>query len=135
MHLVGDFNHHELRTYAKGRVNHMIYELRRYRLTTPPMAEHFNAHMSKMVPLFDEHDLSLVGAWDAVIGSDLPFHTYLLRWRDLGHREAAWASFYADPRFDAARDQMNERAGQTVVRSHDITILRPGTYSPLDRET
>jgi hypothetical protein len=132
---VGDFNDHELRTYAKGRVTHMIYELRRYYLSTPPMAEHFNAHMSNMVPLFDEHDLSLVGAWDAVIGSDLPFHTYLLRWRDLGHREAAWASFYADERFDAARDEMNERAGQTVVRSHDITILRPGTYSPLDRET
>jgi len=97
------------------------------------MAAHFNAHMEKMLPLFKHHDLSLVGAWDGVIGASLPFHTYLLRWRDLAHREAAWSDFYADPRFDAARDEMNAQAGQTVVVSHDISILKSATYSPLDR--
>ena len=127
LHLVGDFNDHELRTYAKGRVTPMIYELRRYHLTTPPMAEHFNAHMSKMVPLFDEHDLSLVGAWDAVIGSDLPFHTYLLRWHDLGHREAAWASFYADQRFDVSA-RRDERAGRADGRA------QPRHHNPAARD-
>jgi hypothetical protein len=110
----------------------VIYELRRYQLNTPPMAAHFNAHMETMVPLFDDHGLSLVGAWDAVIGASLPFHTYMLRWPDLAHRESGWAEFYADPRFDAARDAMNARAGQTVVLSHDITILNPASYSPLE---
>ena len=111
----------------------MLYELRRYQLATPPMAELFNDHMARMTDLFAEHDLSLVGSWDSVIASEMPFHLYMLRWRDLAHREAAWASFYADRRFDEARDHMNERAGQTVVRHHDVSILRPGSYSPLDR--
>jgi hypothetical protein len=111
----------------------MIYELRRYQLTSPPMAQHFNDHMSTMLELFDEHDLSVVGSWDAVIGTSLPYHLYMLRWRDLGHRERSWASFYEDERFWVARERMNERAGGTVVSSHDIAILKPGSYSPLDR--
>jgi hypothetical protein len=66
----------------------MIYELRRYQLSSPPMTDHFNDHMSNMVGMFGEHDMSLVGAWDALIGTSLPFHTYMLRWRDLAHRES-----------------------------------------------
>lgn len=110
----------------------MIYELRRYHLTSPPMTEHFNDHMGRMMDLFDVHDLSVVGSWDAVIGSALPHHLYMLRWRDLAHRESSWASFYEDERFWSARDHMNQRAGGDVVRSHDITILRPGTYAQVD---
>lgn len=110
----------------------MIYELRRYQLASPPMTQHFNDHMSQMMELFETHDLSLVGSWDAVIGTSLPHHLYMLRWRDLAHRESAWASFYDDARFWEARDRMNERAGGDVVRSHDVSILKAGSYSPLD---
>lgn len=107
----------------------MIFELRRYQLTSPPMSAAFNEHMARMMPLFHEYGFTLIGAWDSVIAHDMPFHTYLLQWNDLGHREATWARFYADPRFDSARDAMNERAGGLVVRSHTVEILRAGGYS------
>jgi hypothetical protein len=113
----------------------VIFELRRYQLTSPPMAAPFNAHMATMMPLFHEYGFSLVGAWDSMIANDMPFHTYLLRWNDLAHRETAWAAFYADPRFDTARDAMNERAGGLVVRSHTVEILRAGTYSMSNSDT
>jgi hypothetical protein len=77
--------------YEQGRT--MIYELRRYNMTSLPMLDRFDQHMGRVAPIFRELGIETHGAWNYAVGDDLPAHTYMLRWRDLGEREAKWNGF------------------------------------------
>jgi hypothetical protein len=110
----------------------VIYELRRYQLTTHPgVREALNEHMVRMMPVFERHGIKMVGGWDSLIGGSLPFHAYILKWADLGDRMPAFDAFYADPEYQQSMVRMRDEAGQ-VGTEYDVSILRPAAYSPLD---
>ncbi|MBX6378534.1 MAG: NIPSNAP family protein [Clostridia bacterium] len=77
--------------------------------------------------LFQKHGIEVVGFWEAVVGQSNTLY-YMLRFRDAQHREEAWASFLADPEWQAAR-AASEANGPLVARIHN-SLLRPTAYSP-----
>jgi hypothetical protein len=101
----------------------MIHELRLYSVAQGRMADvhaRFNDHAPA---LFRKHRVELVGRWNAVAGPDAPRFVYLLAYRDYAHREAVWASFYADEEWSRIRRETN--AGQEMVERHDLFFLKP----------
>lgn len=110
----------------------MLHELRQYHLTSTPMMAHMHNRMETHIfPLFADHDMHVAGAWEKVIGSTMPSYVWMLRWRDMAHREEAFASFYADPRWVEARRITTEQAGGELLQSFDVSLLQPASYSPL----
>jgi hypothetical protein len=106
----------------------MIYELRQY-YAMPGKMPALNARFAEAtLPLFQKHEITVVGFWETVIGRSNVLH-YIVSFRDLAHREKAWASFGADPDWQRARMQ-SEEAGP-LVDHIESTILRPTNYSPL----
>lgn len=110
----------------------MIYEQRTYRLTTAPMMEHLHDRMEhRLLPMFEEFDIHAVGAWEVMIGPDLPRYTYLLEWRDLQHRQESFEAFYADGRWPEIRRESVERANDEIVASLASELWTPASYSPM----
>lgn len=110
----------------------MFYELRQYQLTSSPMMAHMHDRMENhIIPLFTEHDMHVAGAWEKVVGGGMPAYVWMLQWRDLAHRERAFANFYADERWLRARQLTTERAGGEMVKNIDVSLLQPAPYSPL----
>lgn len=110
----------------------MIYELRNYRVASTPMMQHLHDRMENhVIPLFAEHDMSVAGAFEVLLGSEMPRYVYLLEWRDLAHRDEAFGAFYADDRWREIRRVTTERAGGEMLRSLDAELLLPATYSPM----
>jgi hypothetical protein len=108
----------------------MIFELRRYNMTSLPMLDHFDQHMGRVAPVFKELGIETHGAWNYVVGEDLPAHTYMLKWNDLADRETKWKTFYDDPRWPELRARMLKEAGGEAVRSHSVAFLRRASYWP-----
>lgn len=101
----------------------MIYELRLYSVAPgrmPDVHTRFNDHFPA---LFRKHGVPLVGRWSAVAGPDAPRFVYLMAYRDYGHREAVWASFYADAEWWRIRAETN--AGHEMVERHDLFFMKP----------
>ena len=109
----------------------MMFELRTYRLKAGRLMAALHDQMEAILPLFREHGIELVGAWEVAVGVDLPAYMYLVRWPDLSRRETAWKAFYADKRWLEIRKQMAEKVGEDLLRSHDVMLLRSTDYSPL----
>lgn len=109
-----------------------IYELRTYHLQSTlmglPMHDRMEHHA---LPLLREHGADVVGVWETLVGADLPAHVILFRWRDLAHREEVLGTAYKDERFWEILRDTEARAGSQIVRSYDISLLSPATYSPL----
>lgn len=108
----------------------MVYhELRTYRLHSPRLMAHMHDRMAQhMVPLFHEHGIRPVGSWEMVVGREMATFFYMLEFDSLAHREAGFASFYADPRVREMTDATIERAGSEFVRDYDITWLQHADY-------
>lgn len=106
----------------------MIYEYRVYHVT-PGKLPTLNARFAEItVPLFKKHGMEVVGFWESVIGTSNTLH-YMLGFRDLAHREQAFASFAADPEWQKAREATEVDA--PLVQYITNTILRPTPYSPM----
>ncbi|NDZ18145.1 NIPSNAP family protein [Variovorax sp. WS11] len=106
----------------------MIYELRLYSVAPGRMADvhtRFNEHFPA---LFAKHGVDCVARWNAVAGPDAPRFVYLMAYRDYAHREAVWASFYADAQWWRIRAETN--AGHEMVERHDLFFLKPNAAWP-----
>ena len=109
-----------------------MYELRNYRVMSTPMMQHLHDRMENhVIPLFSEHDMNVAGAFEVMVGSDMPRYVYMLKWRDLAHRDESFGSFYADDRWREVRRITTEAAGGEMLRSFDADLLKPASYSPL----
>jgi hypothetical protein len=53
-----------------------------------------------------------------------------LGWETPDERQAAWASFHADPEWQAVRARTTQESGLLVARTHS-SILRPLPFSAL----
>ena len=106
----------------------MLYELRIYDTMPnrlPALNERFR---SITLDYFAKHDIEPVAFWTEVVGTSNRL-TYLLRWRDMAHREGAWTAFMTDP--DRLADfAVTEIDGPILKRARNI-LLSPTGYSPM----
>lgn len=107
----------------------MYHELRTYRVASPNKTRFLHDRMEKhMAPLFAEHGMRLVGAWEMAVGREMPTYLYLLAWRDLAERDACWDEFYADPRVAQMNDATYAAAGGDLFHDFDVALLKPAPY-------
>ena len=107
----------------------MIYELRVYTAMPgkmPALQARFRDHTTK---LFEKHGIKNVGYWTNMIGGKSDQLIYMLAYEDLGARQKSWASFGADPEWQAARNE-SEKDG-LLVHHVENSILNPTNFSPL----
>lgn len=108
----------------------MIYEYRIYeapsRFTVPTVAKVIEVNM----PLFAKHAMRVVGVWTTnTISENSNRVIYMVEFRDLAHREQAWASYFADP---AVAEITAEVIGDRTdwLRKVSNYILDPTSFSP-----
>lgn len=112
----------------------MIYELRQYTIDRGRIADNHERMRVHNPPLLERHGIDVVGRWSVLAGPVTPMFCYLMEWRDFTQREAAWASFYADP--DWAKVRTGTNGGFEMVEANDTSFLRPnpifaGSSDPL----
>ena len=106
-----------------------IHELRTYRLASGPMMRHMHDRMREhMMPLFAEHGMTVAGAWETLVGREMPCFHYMLEFDSVGDRQDKFDAFYADPRVEQMRSATVARAGGEFLRDYDIALLRPAPY-------
>lgn len=101
-----------------------FYELRLYQMVPGRMPAFHDLMQGAALPLFARHGIGRpLGIWEGQTGPLSPLYAYIIRWRSLDARMAAWKSFYADPDWGSAVAQ-SYKGRPRVERSH-IFILRP----------
>jgi len=79
--------------------------------------------------LFEKHGMKNVGYWTNMIGGRTDQLVYLLAYDDLAARQAAWASFAADPEWREI--VAASEADGLIVHHIENRILAPTDFSPL----
>lgn len=105
----------------------MIHELRIYTCLPgrmPALLKRFEEHT---IRIWTRHGFQQAGFWTTVIGPSNNDLTYLLAWESLAAREAAWASFSADPEWIAARNA--SEADGPILSNVESRILKPTAFS------
>ncbi len=106
-----------------------IFELRRYESHSDPAAirkiEMFNDRGGE-IAIFRKTGLTPVFFGETVIGPHMPNLTYMLAFPDMAARDAAWATFQADPEW---RELARDPYFADTVSSITDEILRPTGYS------
>lgn len=78
-------------------------------------------------PDFQRHGFSLLGPWEAILGTTNTLH-YLLQWDDASERARGWAAFHGDPDHQRRRAKYFA-AGEPMLRTH-VQLWKP--LSPPD---
>lgn len=104
----------------------MYHELRTLRLKSPRLMQSMSDRLEhRMIPLFRAHSIRAIGAWETVVGRDMPTFTFMLEWDDLAHRERSFGAFYADPEVDRMLDETIRAAGTEFLRDFDVALCKP----------
>jgi hypothetical protein len=106
----------------------LIYEWRVYKVAPGKMARLHARFRDHTTALFKKHGMTVIGYWTAEVGPGSRLY-YLLAYENLAAREAAWASFSADPEWRRVFAE-SEADGPLVVEIENM-LLRPTPYSPL----
>lgn len=107
----------------------MIYEHRTYTVLPGKMDALQARFRDHTVRLFKKHDMKVVGYFTPVIAKANNIFIFILEFRDLAHREAAWAAFGADPEWQKAFADSHKDG--VIVESVENMILAPTDFSPL----
>jgi len=100
------------------------YELRLYHCTPGRLNDMHHRMGWELPPLFERHGVvQPLAYWDGFAGFGAPLYAYMLRWRSLDERFAAFNGFYADPDWARQRDASN--VGEHMIDRLDLMILRP----------
>jgi hypothetical protein len=112
-----------------GTATPRIFELRTYESHSDPAALNklamFNAGE---VPIFRRTGLTPVFFGETVVGAKMPSLTYMLTFRDMAARDAAWAAFGQDPAWKTLSGDPQYKENVSAIS--DI-ILRPTPYSQI----
>ncbi|ESR26846.1 NIPSNAP family protein [Lutibaculum baratangense] len=98
----------------------MIYEMRVYEHAEGRADAVRDRFASEVAPRFPKHKIDLVGAF---IDRDTQRLTYITRFADEDARKAAWASFGADPEWQAVK-KASEADGPLVLKQ-EARVLAP----------
>jgi hypothetical protein len=104
----------------------MLYELRTY-IASPGCMDKLQHRFAKhTLGLFARHGIEAVGFWTV---PEKPNRlVYLLRFRDKGHFDDAWASFRADA--DWAKVKAESERDGVLVADIDSQVMHATEYSP-----
>jgi len=106
----------------------MIHELRIYRThpgRMPALLRRFRDHT---VALFEKHGIHNVAYWLNSVGGRNDELWYVVGFEDMAARESAWASFQADPEWQAVRAASEEDG--PIVHHIENRIMIPTDFSP-----
>ena len=107
----------------------MIYETRIYEThpgKLPALNDRFRNHT---MGIFEKHGIENIGYWTSEVGEFSDRLTYIIAFKDQGHREKAWNAFRNDPEWNKVRTE-SELEGPIVKRVFN-NLLTPTDYSPL----
>lgn len=107
-----------------------LFELRTYTAADGKLDDlhaRFRNHTNK---LFEKHGMTLVGYWTPADepGSENTL-VYILAYKDLDARKAAWKGFMGDPEWQKVFAE--SRADGPLVTKVDSVFLDPTDYSPI----
>lgn len=106
----------------------MLYEYRRYEAMPGRLPDLHRRFREITLGLWERHGIQQVGFWEASVGTSNELH-YLLRWQNMGDREAKWTAFQADPEWQRARAATE--ANGPIVRRVENAFWAPTDYSNL----
>ena len=107
----------------------MIYETRIYEAhpgKLPALNDRFRNHT---MGIFEKHGIENIGYWTSEVGEFSDRLTYIIAFKDQGHREKAWNDFRKDIEWTKVRTE-SELEGPIVKRVFN-NLLTPTDYSPL----
>ena len=107
----------------------MIYEYRAYTVAPGKMNDLFNRFRNHAIPLFERHGIKPIAFFTPVIAEASNQLIFILEFKDLAHRESAWAGFMADEDWKKAFVE-SHKDGELVI-SVENKILAPTDFSPL----
>ncbi|CAH1659445.1 NIPSNAP family protein [Chelatococcus asaccharovorans] len=107
-----------------------LYELRIYAIAPGRLADMEARFRNDICKLFPRHGIRVIGCWGALAAPRMPTFVYLMRWSDLAERNAAFASFVADPDWHETRARTN--GASELVEHYDIQFLRALDSSGID---
>jgi hypothetical protein len=97
-------------------------ELRLYEVEPGRMDDMVARYHGPLQVLFGRHGIRPAAAWRSSGGPRSPLFVYLMHWRSLEERTAAWNGFYADPEWARVRTETNR--GSELVERYDLNFLR-----------
>lgn len=107
----------------------MLYEIRTYSAVAD-RAEQLKARFRQhTLPFFTRHGIEVVGCWEPVDRPDQL--VYMVRFPNEAARQAAWASFSADPEWKQVKAK--SETGGLLLDTQDSLLLTPTEYSPVLR--
>ena len=108
----------------------MIFEQRTYLILPRRMEAVLARFRDHSMALLKKHGIEVVGFWTTHLGDRANAELmYICAYEDLNAREAAWASFQADPEWREAARQ-SELDGP-IVAQVNIKILKATDFSPI----
>jgi hypothetical protein len=108
---------------AVGPLSDDYYELRLYQCVPGRLPDLHYRMSVEIPPLFARHGVVRpLAYWDGFAGPMTPLYAYILRWKNLDERMAAFTSFYADAEWARLRRESN--AGKQMVERIDVYFLK-----------
>ncbi|MCP4613176.1 MAG: NIPSNAP family protein [Planctomycetes bacterium] len=107
----------------------MIYEYRVYEVAPGRLNDLHERFRKHTLNFFGKYDIKVVAFFTTEIEEADDRLIYILEFKDLNHREKAWANFEADPEWKHIVEESNSN-GPLIIRVKN-QILRPTDYSPL----
>jgi hypothetical protein len=112
-----------------GTATPRIFEVRTYESHSDRAALNKRAMFNAgEVPIFRRTGLTPVFFGETVVGAKMPSLTYMLTFKDMAARDAAWAAFSQDPDWKKLSGDPQYRENVSAIT--DI-ILRPTSYSQI----
>ena len=117
---------YELRMYdvAPGRLDDEVARMRTVSIDGAPAEVGGKPKLKES--LFDLHGVARpIGAWTTIGGKRQPMFIYVQRWDSLDQRDAAFPSFWADPRWRHIRKETDGGTGMVIAM--DTFLMRPAS--------
>jgi len=92
----------------------------------PALLRRFKDHT---MALFEKHGIRNIAYWMNTVGGRNDELWYVVAFEDMGQREKAWASFQADPDWQAARAASEEDG--PIVHHIENRLMTPTDFSPV----
>jgi hypothetical protein len=105
----------------------MIYELRVYHCLPGRLPALLKRFENVTLAIWERHGIRQAGFWTVEVGSSNLDLYYLLAWESMAEREKKWATFMADPEWQAKRAE-SEKDGP-ILASITNTFLKPTSFS------
>ena len=107
----------------------MIYEYRCYTVMPGKMEALQNRFRDHTIKLLEKHDIKPICFFTPIISQASNQFIWIVEFRDMAHREAAWAAFGADPEWQKALADSHKDG--IIVEYIENKILAPTDFSPL----